>query len=102
MEKTITVTGKNMELATQSAMEQLGLDRDNIQVELVAREKTGFLGIGASPCIIKVTYEVPDPVEAPKSALGSASRSKPKKKVEAPKEEPKQEMPKAEPKKEAV
>ena len=32
MEKTITVTGKNMELATQSAMEQLGLDRDNIQV----------------------------------------------------------------------
>ena len=102
MEKTITVTGKNMELATQAAMEQLGLDRDNIQVELVAREKAGFLGIGATPCIINVTYEAPDPVEAPKSALGSASRSKPKKKVEAPKEEPKQEMPKAEPKKEAV
>ena len=102
MEKTITVTGKNMEIATQNAMEQLGLDRDSIQVELVSREKPGFFGIGASPCIIKVTYEVPDPVEAPKSALGSASRSKPKKKPEAPKEEvkpePKPEAPKEEPK----
>ena len=102
MEKTITVNGKNMEIATQNAMEQLGLDRDSIQVELVSREKPGFFGIGASPCIIKVTYEVPDPVEAPKSALGSASRSKPKKKPEAPKAEvkpePKPEAPKAEPK----
>ena len=98
MEKTITVTGKNMELATQSAMEQLGLDRDSIQVELIAREKSGFFGIGASPCIIKVTYEAPDPVEPKKSALGAASRSKPKKKPEAPKEEPKPEAPKAEPK----
>ena len=101
MEKTITVTGKNMEQATQNAIDQLGLDRDSIQVELVSREKPGFFGIGASPCIIKVTYEVPDPVEAPKSALGSASRSKPKKKAEAPKAEPKQEAPKAEPKPQA-
>ena len=53
MEKTITVTGKNMELATQAAMAQLGMDRDSIQVELVAREKSGFFGIGSSPCIIK-------------------------------------------------
>ena len=115
MEKTITVTGKNMELATQAAMAQLGLDRDSIQVELVAREKSGFFGIGSSPCIIKVTYEAPDPVEPKKTALGSASRSKPKAKPEAPKAEapkveapkveapkveaPKAEAPKAEPKK---
>ena len=98
MEKTITVTGKNMEVATENAMKELGLDRDQIQVELVSREKAGFFGIGASPCIIKVTYEVPDPVEAPKSALGAASRSKPKK-PEAPKvEAPKTEAPKVEPK----
>ena len=103
MEKTITVTGKNMEKATQAAMEQLGLDRDSIQVELVAREKSGFFGIGSSPCIIKVTYEAPDPVEPKKSALGAASRSKPKQKVEAPKpqEAPKVEAPKAAPKAEA-
>ena len=105
MEKTITVTGKNMEIATENALAQLGLDRDQITVELVSREKSGFLGIGASPCIIKVTYEVPDPVEAPKSALGAASRSKPKQKPQAPKVEekpqpqaPKAAAPKAEPK----
>ena len=103
MEKTITVTGQNMEIATENALAQLGLDRDQITVELVSREKSGFLGIGASPCIIKVTYEVPDPVEAPKSALGAASRSKPKQKPEAPKAEvkpqaPKAAAPKAEPK----
>ena len=108
MEKTIRVTGKNMELATEAALAQLGLERDAVQVTLIAREKAGFLGFGASPAIIEVTYEVPDPVEAPKSALGSASRSKPKQKKEMPKAEPKSEpkpeapkpQPKAEPKKE--
>ena len=46
---------------------------------------------------MQVTYEAPDPVPAaPKSALGAASRSKPKavKKPEAPKEEKKVEAPK--------
>ena len=109
MEKTIRVTGKNMELATQSALAQLGLERDQVQVTLIAREKSGFLGFGASPAVIEVTYEVPDPVEPVKSALGSASRSKPKKKeapkqevkAEEPKPQLKAEAPKAEPKKEA-
>ncbi len=100
MEKTIRVTGKNMELATQSALAQLGLERDQVQVTLIAREKSGFLGFGSSPAVIEVTYEVPDPVEPVKSALGSASRSKPKKK-EAPKAEPTVEAPKPQAPKEA-
>ena len=45
-------------------------------VEIVERAKSGFLGIGAQPARVKVTYEVPD--EAPKPALSSASRSQPK------------------------
>ena len=57
MEKTLVTTGKTIDLAIEAALTQLGLDRDNIMVELVAREKSGFFGIGASPCIIKVTYE---------------------------------------------
>ncbi len=106
MEKTIRVTGKNMELATEAALAQLGLERDAVQVTLIAREKAGFLGIGASPAIIEVTYEAPDPVAPVKSALGAASRSKPKakpegKKPEAPKAEEKPETPKVEKKAEA-
>ena len=104
MEKTIVTTGKNIDLAIESALTQLGLTRDDVSVQVLAQAKPGFLGIGASPAKVQVTYEAPDEIvsHAPKSALGSASRSKPKaapaKKPEAPKAEPKPEKPKAEPK----
>ncbi len=103
MLKTIVTTGKTYELAVEAALTQLGLDRDSVSVELLAQAKPGFLGIGATPAKVQVTYEAPDPIpEAPKVALSSASRSKPKaKKPEAPKAEPKKEAPKAEPRKEA-
>ena len=103
MEKSIVTTGKTIDLAVEAALNQLGLDRDSVSVLVLAQAKSGFLGIGASPAKVQVTYEVPDPIpEAPKSALGAASRSKPKApKAEAPKAEPKKETPKAEPKKEA-
>ena len=105
MKETRRFTGKNMDVAIENALTALGMERDNVEVDLIAREKPGFLGFGASPCVIEVSYEVPDPVEPVKSALGSASRSKPKTKkpVEAPKAEevkpePQKEAPKAEPK----
>ena len=96
MEKKIIATGKTIDLAVESALAQLGLTRDDISYEVLALPKAGFLGFGAQPAKVQVTYEAPDPVvvpEKPKSALGSASRSKPKakppveKKVEAPKPE---------------
>ena len=104
MEKTIVTTGKTIDLAIETALTQLGLTRDDVSVQVLAQAKSGFLGIGASPAKVEVTYESH---EAPKSALGAASRSKPKaKKVEVPKvetpkvEAPKKaEAPKAEPKK---
>ena len=109
MEKTIITSGKTIDLAIESALTQLGLDRDSVSVQVLQQAKPGFLGFGTQPAKVQVTYEVPDPVvekapEKPKSALGSASRSKPKapaapvKKPEAPKAEPaKAEAPKAEP-----
>ena len=106
MEKTIVTSGKTIDLAIESALTQLGLDRDSVSVMVLQQAKAGFLGFGAQPAKVQVTYEVPDPVvekvpEKPKSALGSASRSKPKaapvKKPEAPKPEVKAEAPKTEP-----
>ena len=110
MEKTMIATGKSIDLAIESALTQLGLTRDDVSVEVLAQAKAGFLGIGATPAKVAVTYEAPDPKpEAPKTALSSASRSKPKaapvKKPEAPKpvapvvpkvETPKVEAPKPE------
>ena len=98
MEKTIVTTGKTIDAAIENALAQLGLDRDNVSVQVLSQAKAGFLGFGATPAKVQVTYEAPDPEpEAPKVALSSASRSKPKAKF-VPKEEPKVEAPKAEPK----
>ena len=123
MEQKMIATGKTMDLAVEAALAKLGLTRDEVSVQVLQQAKSGFLGFGAQPAKVEVTYEVPDPVvvpEKPKSALGSASRSnkakvnnpapapekkpeapKVEKKQEAPKEEKKPEAPKAEPKKEA-
>ena len=83
MEKSIVTTGKTIDLAIEAALQQLGLDRDSVSVQVLQQAKAGFLGFGAQPAKVQVTYEAPDPVEEkvperPKSALGSASRSKPK------------------------
>ena len=107
MEKTIITTGKTIDAAVEAALAQLALTRDDITYQVLAMPKSGFLGLGATPAKVEVTYQVPDP--APKVALSSASRSKPKakpvvsKKEEAPKPEPKKEaapVKAAEPKKE--
>ena len=94
MEKTIITTGKTIDEAVEAALAQLALTRDDITYEVLALPKSGFLGIGAQPAKVQVTYEAPDPLpEQPKVALSSASRSKPKpykapEKKEAPKAEP--------------
>ena len=77
MEKFIITTGKTVELAEEAALKELNLDRDSVSVEILDMPKNGFLGIGAQPARIKVTYEGPAEDYAP--ALSSASRSKPKK-----------------------
>ena len=98
MEKTIITTGKTIDLAIEAALTQLGLERDDVSVQVLAQAKAGFLGFGAAPAKVQVTYEAPDPVpEAPKVALSSASRSKPKAAAPVKKpQEPKPEAPKAE------
>ena len=95
MEKSIVTTGKTIDLAIEAALTQLCLDRDSVSVQVLAQAKSGFLGIGATPAKVQVTYEAPDP--KPKSALGAASRSKPKAATEKKPEQPKAEPPKAAP-----
>ena len=101
MEKTLITTGKTIDLAIEAALAQLGLERDDVSVQVLAQAKSGFLGFGAAPAKVQVTYEAPDPApEAPKVALSSASRSKPKAAAPVKKLEPKVEA-KPEPKAEA-
>jgi spoIIIJ-associated protein len=100
MEKSIITSGSSIDLAIEAALTQLGLDRDSVSVQVLQQAKPGFLGFGKTPAKVQVTYEAPDPVPAaPKSALGSASRSKPKVSGQPVKNpDPKPVAPKAEPK----
>lgn len=56
MREYIDVTGKNEDEAISKALSQLGLDRDDVSVEVLERAKSGFLGLGACPAKIRVFY----------------------------------------------
>ena len=89
MLKWIEATGKNEDAAIKNALEQLGLDRDSVSVEVLERAKSGFFGIGGNPAKVKVTYEVPDeapPAEepAPQAAPAPQPEPAPKRERRAP------------------
>lgn len=60
MRKWIETTGRSEEDAIAAALFQLGLDRDDVSVEVLERAKSGFLGFGGNPAKVRVSYEVPD------------------------------------------
>ena len=68
MIKFIDMTGKTEDEAIHRALEQLGLERDDVSVEILERAKSGFLGIGGSPATVRVSYDdgQPEPKEEPK------------------------------------
>ncbi len=89
MLKYIETTGKNEEEAVAAALQKLGMDRDDVSVEILERAKSGFLGIGGTPAKVKVTYEVPDesvaaPVEDPTPVVEKTSAVEEKKEEVAP------------------
>lgn len=99
MQKFIETTGDTRDAAIEAALRQLGMDRDDVSVEVLDNGKKGFLGIGATPARVRVTYEVPDepvkkeepvhkPVEKPnpekKNAEKPEKKEKPAQKQEKP------------------
>ena len=72
MIKTLEKTARTEDEAIAAALAELGMDRDDVSVEIVERAKSGFLGIGASPAVIRVSYEVPDPVVEKAPAASAA------------------------------
>ncbi len=53
----IDVSGKTEEEAIEKALAQLSMDRDEVSVEILERAKPGFLGIGATPASVRVSYD---------------------------------------------
>ena len=77
MIKFIDMTGKTEDEAIRRALEQLGLERDDVSVEIRERATSGVLGIGGSPATVRVSYDAgqPEPVKPePKSAAPKAEK----------------------------
>lgn len=49
------VSGKTVEEATQKALEELGLTRDEVEVTVLRKGKSGFLGLGSEEAAVMVT-----------------------------------------------
>lgn len=99
MQKFIETTGDTRDAAIAAALKQLGMDRDDVSVEVLDNGKKGFLGIGATPARVRVTYEVSDepvkkeepvhkPVEKAEKPAKAEAEKKPAPKQEKPAEKP--------------
>ena len=87
MRKWIETTGRSEEDAIAAALFQLGLERDDVSVEVMERAKSGFLGFGSNPAKVRVSYEeengVPKPIKDPLeedlfAAVKEAPKAQPK------------------------
>ena len=94
MIKSIEVSGRTEDEALAQALRQLGMERDEVSVTVLERSKSGFLGIGAQPAVLRIEYEVPDePAPAVKEPVKPAAEKKPAKQKKAPAQEKKSPAP---------
>ena len=51
----IVMTAKSVDEAVELALKELDADREEVEVEVVSRGKTGFLGLGGEQARVRVT-----------------------------------------------
>lgn len=91
----VDVTGKNEDEAISKALSQLGMERDDVSVEVLERAKSGFLGIGSCPAKVRVYYgeeeepqPKPEPVQKPEPKPVQRPEPKPVQRPEEKTEKP--------------
>ena len=89
MREFIDVTGKTEEEAIQNALRQLGLDRDDVSVEILERAKSGFLGLGSCPAKVRVSYGPEEEEEAPAAPASEPQEERQYERPKPPKAEKK-------------
>lgn len=85
--------GKTVDEAVANALAELGMEREDVSVEIVERGKSGFLGIGAVEAVVRVSFDGPEEETVPAPAPEEKAPAAP---AEAPEENaPKAAAPKA-------
>ena len=59
--RTIEIGAKTREIAIKEALEQLGVERDEVHVEILDEGSKGLFGFGARNVKLKVSTDVPGP-----------------------------------------
>ena len=57
--ETLEVTGRSVEEAIEIALDQLGAERNQVEVDVISPGKGGILGFGAEPARVLVTLTTP-------------------------------------------
>ena len=57
--ETLEVTGRSVEEAIEIALDRLGVERDQVEVDVLSPGRGGILGFGAEPARVKVTLTTP-------------------------------------------
>jgi len=57
MQRSIEAKGDTIDVAVENALQQLGMHRDDVSVEVLQNPKSGFLGLGREPAIVRVSYQ---------------------------------------------
>ena len=102
MINTLEKSARTVDIAIEEALKELGMSRDDVSVEILDMGKAGFLGFGAAPARVRVSYETPDPesVKPAKPAPAPKAEKKPApekaEKKSAPEKAEKKPAPKAE------
>ena len=93
MARSIEVSAKTIDAAIENGLSELGLEREEVTVEVIDNPKSGFFGIGAVPAKILMTVlsdEEEAPVKEEKAAVKKAAPvKKEEKKAEKAKKEEK-------------
>ena len=79
--KSVETEGKTLEDAIRKACEELGVSREDVEIEVLASPSSGFLGLGAKNARIRATSKekprpvTPEPVSSPLASSDPAAEA---------------------------
>ena len=89
MARSIEVSAKTIDAAIEKGLSELGLEREEVTVEVIDNPKSGFFGIGAVPAKILMTVLSDEEEEIPAKEEKKVEKKAEKKPIPAKKEEKK-------------